>query len=158
MKTINLLLSVLFFSATLVSTSAMASKQGDRSQSRSHSAGQSQPYSQKAHSNRRYNRQAIRHRGYSGRHASPRVRHGGYYRSYGYRHQRPSHVTIIQQDRHYSGGHGYYSGVPIVAGAIVGGVIGNNIGHGDPGAAAAGAFMGAIIGGSLGQNRHHGIH
>jgi len=156
MKTINLLLSVLFFSATLASTSAMASKQGDRSQSRSHNASQSQPYSQKAHSSRRFDRQAIRrHRGYAGRHASPRIRHGGYYRSYGYGHRSPPHVTIIQQDRHYSGGHGYYSGVPIVAGAIVGGVIGNNIGHGDPGAAAAGAFMGAIIGSNLG---HHGIH
>ena len=156
MKTINLLLSVLFFSATLASTSALASEQGGRSQSRSHNASQSQPYSQKAHPNRRYDRQSRRrHRGYSGRHASPRVRHGGYYRSYSDRHHSPRHVTIIQQDRHYSGGHGHYSGVPIVAGAIVGGAIGNNIGHGDPGATAAGAFMGAIIGSNLG---HHGIH
>jgi hypothetical protein len=45
------------------------------------------------------------------------------------------------------------SPVPILAGGVIGGVVGNSLGRGDPGDTAVGAVVGSIIGYEIVRNR-----
>lgn len=46
-----------------------------------------------------------------------------------------------------------YSPVPILAGSVIGGVVGHELGRGDPGDTAVGAVIGTIIGYQIVRNR-----
>lgn len=80
-----------------------------------------------------------------------RPHHGNYYHHYrapaphyyGPRHHRPSHY------------HGHYrsSSAPIILGSVIGGVVGHEIGYGDPGHTAAGAVIGTVIGYEIARHR-----
>lgn len=147
MKTLNILLSAVFFSAVLISTSTFASDRSDRSRFRQQDTGHSSSYSEKTQPGNRYDQHhARRGHKYPVRHYRHQSRHG---------HHGHNQVTVIRHSSHYSGVRGHYTGVSTIAGAIIGGAIGNNLGHGNPGATVAGAFIGATIGGNLGHHRHH---
>jgi hypothetical protein len=90
-----------------------------------------------------------------------------YYRGddHGYRHDRGYHRGWDRQDRRdyyqpaprayresYSEPRGY-SPVPILAGSVIGGVVGHELGRGDPGDTAVGAVVGTIIGYQITRNR-----
>jgi hypothetical protein len=86
----------------------------------------------------------------------------------GYRHDRGYHQGWDRQDRRdrgddyrpaprayreaYSEPRGY-SPVPILAGSVIGGVVGHELGRGDPGGTAVGAVIGTIIGYQIVHNR-----
>ena len=93
-----------------------------------------------------------------------------YYRDddHGYRHDRGEHRGWYQHDRGERDG--YYqpaprayresypgprgdSPVPIIAGSVIGGVVGHELGRGDPGDTAVGAVVGTIIGYQIVRNR-----
>jgi len=93
-----------------------------------------------------------------------------YYRGddHGYRHDRGEHRGWYQHDRGERDG--YYqaaprayresypgprgdSPVPIIAGSVIGGVVGHELGRGDPGDTAVGAVVGTIIGYQIVRNR-----
>jgi len=93
-----------------------------------------------------------------------------YYRGddHGYRHDRDEHRGWYQHDRGERDG--YYqpaprayresypgprgdSPVPIIAGSVIGGVVGHELGRGDPGDTAVGAVVGTIIGYQIVRNR-----
>lgn len=102
-----------------------------------------------------------------------------YYRDdHDYRHDRGEHRGWYRHDRwehdgYYRGGDdgdGYYqpaprayresypgprgdSPVPIIAGSVIGGVVGHELGRGDPGDTAVGAVVGTIIGYQIVRNR-----
>jgi hypothetical protein len=57
-----------------------------------------------------------------------------------YYHHHDRRAVVVERDHHRSGA------VPIIAGGILGGVIGREIGHGDDGAVIAGTIVGAVIG------------
>lgn len=87
------------------------------------------------------------HRGwYAPRHHG----HHGHHGHRGYSHPAP---------RHYRGHHSYYpargaaSPVPIIAGSVIGGVVGHEIGRGDPRDTAVGAVVGTVIGYQIARNR-----
>ncbi len=95
----------------------------------------------------------------------------------GYRHDRGEHRGWYRHDRWEHGGYyrggdddGYYqpaprayresypgprgdSPVPIIAGSVIGGVVGHELGRGDPGDTAVGAVVGTIIGYQIVRNR-----
>lgn len=58
---------------------------------------------------------------------------------------------------HYGGHHrpGHYrsSSAPIILGSVIGGVVGHEIGYGDPGHTAAGAVIGTVIGYEIARHR-----
>jgi len=92
-----------------------------------------------------------------------------------YRHDRGWHRGWYKHDRdgrdgYYRGDHDYYepaprayresypgprgdSPVPIIAGSVIGGVVGHELGRGDPGDTAVGAVVGTIIGYQIVRNR-----
>lgn len=100
-----------------------------------------------------------------------------YYRDddHGYRHDRGYHRGWYKQERrgrdgYYRDDHDYYqpaprayresypgprgdSPVPIIAGSVIGGVVGHELGRGDPGDTAVGAVVGTIIGYQIVRNR-----
>ena len=47
-----------------------------------------------------------------------------------------------------------HTAVGAIGGGIVGAVIGNQVGYGDPGSTIVGAGLGAILGGIIGGNIH----
>lgn len=61
--------------------------------------------------------------------------------------------------RDYHGDDGYYpqrhssSPAPIILGSVIGGVVGHEIGHGDPGHTAVGAVIGTVIGYDIARHR-----
>ena len=55
-----------------------------------------------------------------------------------------------------SGYHHHSPALSMIAGGVIGGAIGHEIGHGDQVATAAGAVVGAAIGHDLGGGRRHG--
>lgn len=93
----------------------------------------------------------------------------------GYRHDRGYHRGWYKHDRdgrdgYYRGDDDYYrpaprayresypgprgdSPVPIIAGSVIGGVVGHELGRGDPGDTAVGAVVGTIIGYQIVRNR-----
>ena len=85
-----------------------------------------------------------------------------------YRHDRGEHRGWYRQERHEHDGYsepaprGYResypeprgdSPVPILAGGVIGGVVGHELGRGDPGDTAVGAVIGSIIGYEIVRNR-----
>ncbi len=85
-----------------------------------------------------------------------------------YRHDQGEHRGEYRNERHEhedyyeSAPRGYresyqgprdYSPVPILAGSVIGGVVGHNLGRGDPGDTAVGAVIGSIIGYEMVRNR-----
>ncbi len=99
-----------------------------------------------------------------------------YYRDeHGYRHDRGEHRGWYRHERggrdgYYRGDDDYYqpaprayresypgprgdSPVPIIAGSVIGGVVGHELGRGDPGDTAVGAVVGTIIGYQIVRNR-----
>lgn len=77
--------------------------------------------------------------------------HRGWYKPHHYYRPAPRH--------HYRHDHGYYpahrtsSSAPIILGSAIGGVVGHEIGYGDPGHTAAGAVIGTVIGYEIARNR-----
>jgi hypothetical protein len=85
-----------------------------------------------------------------------------------YRHDQGEHRGWYRQERHEHDDYyepaprGYResyperrgdSPVPIIAGSVIGGVVGHDLGRGDPGDTAVGAVIGSIIGYEIVRNR-----
>lgn len=86
-----------------------------------------------------------RHYYHPGRHHGwhqPQHRHHRYYRP------APRHHR-----HHYYPGHRASSPAPIILGSVIGGVVGHEIGYGDPGHTAAGAVIGTVIGYEIARHR-----
>jgi hypothetical protein len=80
-------------------------------------------------------------------------------RHYGW-HQPRHHHYYRPAPRHYH--HHYYrdyrghrtsSAAPVILGSVIGGVVGHEIGYGDPGHTAAGAVIGTVIGYEIARHR-----
>ena len=103
---------------------------------------------------RRGYRQAMKdvyRKNYHGEHHSHRHEH---YNKYGaYHHPAPPvrysqhyyHEKVRYRSRHHD------SPLPIIAGGIVGGVIGSELGHGDPVTTSMGTIIGSVAGHSIGH-------
>jgi hypothetical protein len=80
-------------------------------------------------------------------------RHGGHHDYY---ERREYHEYGPRADRNDD----YYperrssSSAPIILGSVIGGVVGNHIGHGDPGHTAVGAVIGTVIGYDIARHRN----
>jgi hypothetical protein len=86
-----------------------------------------------------------RHYYHPGRHYGwhkPQRRHHHYYRP------APRH-----HHHHYYPGRRTSSAAPIILGSVIGGVVGHEIGYGDPGHTAAGAVIGTVIGYEIARHR-----
>jgi hypothetical protein len=96
---------------------------------------------------------------YVERHYYHPVRHHGWHPSRHHGDYRPHHYHHYRAPapRHYDGHHhgGYYrsSAAPIILGSVLGGVVGHEIGYGDPGHTAAGAVIGTVIGYEIARHR-----
>ena len=86
-------------------------------------------------------------------------RHHGWYGPRDFGHHRPGyhHHYRGPAPHHYGGHHHprYYrsSSAPIILGSVIGGVVGHEIGYGDPGHTAAGAVIGTVIGYEIARHR-----
>lgn len=101
--------------------------------------------------------------GYDGRYAPPRRckrkfrrrgygRGRGYYREkHVYHHYNPAPAYVPVPVYHH---HGYVSQTPVIAGSIIGGVVGAEVGQGGP-LALGGALLGASIGRDIAHRRHY---
>lgn len=79
------------------------------------------------------------------KHHQPHSYGGGYGRGY-YPH-RIHHDHAAGAYSHHSGRHD--STLPIIAGGVIGGLVGSDLGHGDPGAATRGLVVGSVLGYAL---------
>jgi hypothetical protein len=78
-------------------------------------------------------------------------RHFNHHRPHYYNHYRgpaPHHYG-----RHHRPGHYRSSSAPIILGSVIGGVVGHEIGYGDPGHTAVGAVIGTVIGYEIARHR-----
>jgi hypothetical protein len=102
---------------------------------------------------RRDHRQAPAYRErYVERHYYHPGRHYGWYKPRHYRghyyHPAPRH-----HHHHYHPGYRTSSAAPIILGSVIGGVVGHEIGYGDPGHTAVGAVVGTVIGYEIARHR-----
>jgi len=94
----------------------------------------------KSHRKHRYDKHRGRdHKPLGHRHAKPypRYRH--------HKHHRPNVIVIPRSRPHYRH-HRSSSGFSTITGGVIGGIVGNNLGHGDPVATGIGIMTGAVIG------------
>ena len=96
------------------------------------------------------------------RHYSHPGRHHGWHQPrhfrHGHRHNRHHYYRHAPAPRHYAPRHhhpGHYrsSSAPIILGSVIGGVVGHEIGYGDPGHTAVGAVVGTVIGYEIARHR-----
>ncbi|BAV34880.1 hypothetical protein SCL_2603 [Sulfuricaulis limicola] len=86
-------------------------------------------------------------------------RHHGWHQPRDFGHHRSGYYPHYRgpAPHHYGGHHrpGYYrsSSAPIILGSVIGGVVGHEIGYGDPGHTAAGAVIGTVIGYEIARQR-----
>ncbi|MDY6978498.1 MAG: hypothetical protein SV201_01340, partial [Pseudomonadota bacterium] len=97
------------------------------------------------HSGKHYGRERRRYLGHDHDRHKPRYHHR--------KHYRPD-VIVIPRDRHQRHHHYRYrshrsSGLSTITGGVIGGLVGNHIGHGDPVATGIGIVTGAVIGDHL---------
>ena len=100
------------------------------------------------------------HRGHKGyKHHNRGHQRGGHYGDqYAYREKHVYHH--YDAPRYYAPhprSHGYYSATPVIAGSIIGGVVGAELGHGGP-LALGGALLGASIGRDIAYRHHNRRH
>jgi len=69
------------------------------------------------------------------------------------------HDAHRRHDRHHRNGYYSvrysYSSTPIIVGSVIGGVMGHEIGHGNPGHTTFGALLGTMIGYDITRHRNH---
>lgn len=94
------------------------------------------------------------------RHYSHPGPHRGWYKPRHFNHHRHHYYNHYRgpAPRYYGPRHhhpGYYrsSSAPIILGSVIGGVVGHEIGYGDPGHTAAGAVVGTVIGYEIARHR-----
>ena len=81
-------------------------------------------------------------------------RHYGWYKpQYHHHHYRPEPRHYYRHDHGYYPAHRTSSSAPIILGSVIGGVVGHEIGYGDPGHTAAGAVIGTVIGYEIARHR-----
>lgn len=91
---------------------------------------------------------------YVERHYYHPARHHGWHKKkhHDYHHYRPPveqhHYHYYQEPRRRAS-----SAAPILLGSMIGGVVGHEIGYGDPGHTAAGAVIGTVIGYEIARHR-----
>jgi len=94
----------------------------------------------KSHRRQHYGKHRGRgHKPLGHRHARPYP----HYRHH--KHHRPNVIVIPRSRPHYRH-HRSSSGFSTITGGVIGGIVGNNLGHGDPVATGIGIMTGAVIG------------
>ncbi len=92
------------------------------------------------------------------RHYSHPGQHRGWHQPRHFHQPRHSHHRYYNHyrgpaPRHHHQGHYRSSSAPIILGSVIGGVVGHEIGYGDPGHTAAGAVIGTVIGYEIARHR-----
>lgn len=113
-------------------------------------------YPKKKREHHRYERKHHHRRDYRHQHS-----HGHHYKRHRSYHLSYYHGPVYRSHAHHCGNvavsryHHHSSALSMIAGGVIGGAIGHEIGHGDQVATAAGAVVGAAIGHDLGGGRRH---
>lgn len=102
--------------------------------------GQSHRNYRHRHSGKHYGGERRRYLGHDHDRHKPRYHHRRYYRP---------DVIVIPRNQHQRHHHYRSSGLSTITGGVIGGLVGNHIGHGDPVATGIGIVTGAVIGDHL---------